>query len=109
MYSHCLLLQYIIHFSIPIVIFSPPHRKRLLYHFTIAYSFELINGRIRKILKVSLDKLCIKKGTEFEDLIDRIVIAPRSEQSPKELQEYFYFCGLNNLANKIIVSECPLR
>lgn len=83
-----------------------------LWNYTIdesTISFELINGRIRKILKVSLDKLCIKEDIDFEDLIDRIVIGPRSEQNPKELQEYLYNCGLNKLAKKISLSECPLR
>lgn len=72
-------------------------------------SFELINGRIRKILKISLNKLCNKEEFDFEDLIDRIVIAPRSEQTIEELQEYIYNNGMHKLAKKLSRSDCPLR
>lgn len=73
------------------------------------YSFEVINGKVKKVLKVSLDKLCEEEGIDFEDLIDGIVIAPRSEQNVLELKEYVESLGYQKLGCKVSVSQCPLR
>ncbi len=73
------------------------------------YDFEVINGKVKKVLKVSLEKLCAEENIDFEDLIDSIVIAPRSEQNELELKEYLVFLGYKKLANRIMKSQCPLR
>lgn len=81
--------------------------KHTMNHSSIEY--HMSNGRIKKILKVSLDKLCVDENIDFESLIDQIVIGPHSAQSVYELQEYVLSLGLTKLAEKISVSECPLR
>ena len=71
--------------------------------------FEVINGKVKKVLKVSLKELCNEENIDFENLIDKIVIAPRSEQNELELKEYLEFMGYRKLSNRIIKSRCPLR
>lgn len=73
------------------------------------FAFEMINGKLKKVLKVSLEKLCLAENIDFEDLIDGIVIGPRSEQNEQELKEYIEYLGYKKLSNKITKSQCPLR
>ena len=73
------------------------------------FSFEMVNGKLKKVLKVSLDKLCLEENIEFEELIEDIVIAPRSEQNESELKEYLESLGYKKISKKVIKSQCPLR
>lgn len=73
------------------------------------FSFEMINGRIKKILKISLEKLCNEESIDFEDLIDGIVVAPRSDQNELELMEYLDSLGYKKLSSRVSKSQCPLR
>ena len=73
------------------------------------FSFEMVNGKLKKVLKLSLQELCSEENVDFEDLIDSIVIAPRSEQNEQELKEYLENLGYKKLSNKITRSQCPLR
>ena len=73
------------------------------------FAFEMVNGKMKKVLKVSLKELCSDENIDFEDLIDAIVIAPRSEQNEQELKEYIEDLGYKKLSNKITRSQCPLR
>lgn len=73
------------------------------------FSFEMINGKLKKVLKLSLQELCAEENIDFEDLINGIIIAPRSEQNEQELREYVESLGYKNLCNKITRSQCPLR
>ena len=50
-----------------------------------------------------------KKGTNFEKLIDKVIIGPRSQQNIAILQEYICSKGFHTMANNVIQSECPLR
>lgn len=43
------------------------------------FSFKMINGKVKKVLKLSLQELCADENIGFEALIDGIVIAPRSQ------------------------------
>lgn len=45
----------------------------------------------------------------FEDLIDGIIIGPRSQQSVEELAMYLESLGFHKLSKKIRKSDCPLR
>lgn len=72
-------------------------------------TYENIKGNIRKILKVDINSLCEESSWSFEDLIDYIIIGPRSNQSAYELQEYLESIGLHKLSHKISSSNCPLR
>lgn len=73
------------------------------------FSFEMVNGKLKKVLKLSLQELCSEENVDFEELIDSIIIAPRSEQNEQELKEYLENLGYTKLSNKIIRSQCPLR
>lgn len=73
------------------------------------FSFKMVNGKLKKVLKVSLDKLCLEEKIEFEELIEGIIIAPRSEQNESELKEYLESLGYKKISKKVIKSQCPLR
>ena len=71
--------------------------------------FEKIKGTIRKISKVNVKELCEIEQVKFEDLFSEIIIGPKSEQNPLELQEYLRFIGFDEMAERVVKSECPLR
>lgn len=77
--------------------------------FSLEECFKNINGQIRMVLKINLKERCKEEGIDFESLIDRIVIAPRSKQSLYELKEFLRNLGYLKLVNKVIKSDCPLR
>jgi len=70
----------------------------------------LINGIVRRILKINMYDMCVEAGTNFEDLFEQIILGPRKEQSVFELQAFIRdLTDCRGLANKIIISKCPLR
>ena len=73
------------------------------------FAFEMVNGRLKKVLKLSLKELCLEENIDFEDLIEGIIIGPRSEQNERELKEYIEHLGYKKLSNKVFKSQCPLR
>ena len=73
------------------------------------FSFEMVNGKLKKVLKTSLDNLCQEENIDFEELIEGIVIGPRSEQNELELKEYLESLGYKKISKKIVKSLCPLR
>lgn len=73
------------------------------------FSFEMVNGRLKKVLKISLKDLCSYEDIDFESLIDGIVIAPRSEQDAQDLKEYLESLNYKELSKKVAKSQCPLR
>ncbi len=72
-------------------------------------SFELIDGQIKKVLKVNYEQLCQKEGLNVEALFESVTIAPKSRQNEKDLKEFCLKNGFEKLAGKISVSKCPLR
>lgn len=64
---------------------------------------------IKRVYVLDLEELCRKENMSVEDLIDYIVIAPKSQQNIEDLKYYCRNIGLNKLADKIIKSDCPLR
>ena len=72
------------------------------------FAFEMVNGKLKKILKISLDKLCLEEGIDIEELIEGIVIGPRSEQNESELSEYLETLGYKKISKNITRSQCPL-
>lgn len=64
------------------------------------FSFEMVNGRLEKVLKISLKDLCSYEDIDFEALIDGIVIAPRSEQDAQDLKEYLESLNYKELSKK---------
>lgn len=75
--------------------------------------FAVTPCRIRKILKMDLVGYCkgdaARCSAFLEELIERIVIGPHSEQSEHELKQYLTALGYRGLAQKIAFSACPLR
>lgn len=68
-----------------------------------------IAGIIKKVYVVDLQFLCKKEDVKFTDLIEAIVIGPKSQQSIADLQWYLEKIGLQELVDKVNKSECPLR
>lgn len=48
-------------------------------------------------------------GTSLEKIIDEVIVGPRSQQNINILRQYIYSNGLYDLADRITMSECPLR
>lgn len=67
------------------------------------------NGKLKKVLKVSLKDLCLQENIDFEEPIDDIVIRSRPEQNVQELKEEIEYLGYKKLSNKIARSQCLLR
>lgn len=58
---------------------------------------------------MDLGKLCKKEKISLEDLIDLIVLGPKSQQNIVDLRWYCKQIGLPKLADKISKSNCPLK
>ena len=53
--------------------------------------------------------MCRRAGIELEDLVTEIIIGPDSTQSVAIFQDYLRDHGLNRLAGRVSLSDCPLR
>lgn len=71
--------------------------------------YKYLNGRIKKIQKFNILELCKKAELNIGDVINKIIIGPKSTQSKDDLAEFLLANNCEQLVNKIIVSECPLR
>ncbi len=71
--------------------------------------FRLINGRIRKMLIIDIDKLLAESEIDTNVLINKIIVGPCSKQSVEELKSFVKDCGLIKLSQNIYKSSCPLR
>lgn len=71
--------------------------------------FHTIGGEIKEYLHVNLKELCSEEKIEYGSLFKKLIIGPRSNQSTYVLKDFVISCGLNDLANNIVMSECPLR
>lgn len=68
-----------------------------------------IMGIIKKVYIVDLESLCEKENIKFTDLIEAIVIGPRSQQNIADFQWYLKKIRLPELVEKVKQSDCPLR
>ena len=75
----------------------------------IEYALKEIGNVVKKVLILKIDSMCHSKNTSFAKLIDEIIIGPRSQQNIDILQQYICSYGLSDLAEKITMSDCPLR
>lgn len=73
------------------------------------YALKELGNVIKKVLILKPDIMGHKKSTNFEKLIDKVIIGPRSQQNISILQEYMCSKGFHAMANNVIQSECPLR
>ena len=53
--------------------------------------------------------MCQRVGIGLEDLITELIIGPDSTQSAAIFQDYLRDHGLNRLAGRVSLSDCPLR
>lgn len=71
--------------------------------------YHVSKERIKKYYPLDLREMCRKAGAELEDLITEIVIGPESTQSHAILQDYLRDQKLPALAERVTLSDCPLR
>ena len=64
---------------------------------------------IKEFYILDLQKVLETENMHREDIINSIIIGPRSSQNPKDLGNYCRHLGLHKLAQNIKVSDCPLR
>jgi hypothetical protein len=70
---------------------------------------ELVNDQIKEYMKMDMDSMCKKVNIKFEDLFSEILIGSRSKQQVKGLKVFLCEHGMNGLAQKVKMSDCPLR
>lgn len=71
--------------------------------------YKSVRDQIKKVLIVDLDMLSKEEEINLEDIFDGITIGPRSTQNAGILRDFCADYGFNSLAEKIYLSECPLR
>lgn len=95
--------------------FSSENEVRLVVYpyekdfFDVNPCYHVSKERIKKYYPLDLESMCWKIGIGLEDLIAEIIIGPESTQSAWILQDYLRDHGLNDLAEHVSLSNCPLR
>ena len=65
--------------------------------------------RIKKYYPLDLQVMCEEIGIGLEDLVTEIIIGPDSTQSMVSFHDYLQDNGLRGLAERVSLSDCPLR
>lgn len=78
-------------------------------YFDIRPCYHISRERIKKYYPLELDSMCRKIGIGWEELVPEIIIGPESTQSQPILQDYLRDNGLDGLAERVSMSNCPLR
>lgn len=73
------------------------------------YALKEIGNVVKKVYILKPDIMGNSKGTSLEKIIDEVIVGPRSQQNINILRQYIYSNGLYDLADRITMSECPLR
>ncbi len=95
--------------------FSSENEVRLVVYpyekdyFDVSPCYHVTKERIKKYYPLDLESMCWKIGIGLEDLIAEVIIGPESTQSAWILQDYLRDHGLNELAEHVSLSSCPLR
>ena len=71
--------------------------------------YHVSKERIKKYYPLDLNSKCEKAGIVLEDLVTELIIGPDSTQSAVIFQDYLRDHGLNRLAERVSLSDCPLR
>ena len=71
--------------------------------------YHVSKERIKKYYPLDLKAMCEEAGIGIEDLIREIIIGPDSAQSAAIFQDYLRDNGLRGLAERVSMSDCPLR
>ena len=78
-------------------------------YFDIRPCYHISRERIKKYYPLELDSMCRKIGIGWEELVPEIIIGPESTQSQPILQDYLRDNSLDGLAERVSMSNCPLR
>lgn len=71
--------------------------------------YHISRERIKKYYPLGLEAMCRSIGIGWEELVPEIIIGPESTQSQSILQDYLRDNGLEGLAERVSMSNCPLR
>ncbi len=71
--------------------------------------YHVSKERIKKYYPLDLKGMCERIGIDVEDLVTELIIGPDSTQSAAIFQDYLRDQGLNRLAQRVSLSDCPLR
>jgi len=71
--------------------------------------YHVSKERIKKYYPLDLRSMCETVGIGMEDLVTELIIGPDSTQSVAIFQDYLRDNGLNRLAERVSLSDCPLR
>lgn len=71
--------------------------------------YHITKERIKKYYPLDLASMCGRIGIGLEDLVTEVIIGPDSTQSAAMFQDYLRDHGLNRLAERVSLSDCPLR
>lgn len=77
--------------------------------FDVSPCYHIAVERIKKYYPLDLMDMCQKAGIGLEELVPEIIIGPESTQSRSILQDYLRDNGLKELAERVSLSQCPLR
>lgn len=78
-------------------------------YFDVSPCYHVTAERIKKYYPLDLTAMCRKVGIGLEELVPEIIIGPESTQSKSILQDYLRDKGLKELADRVSLSQCPLR
>ena len=87
------------------LVVSPFDREKL----DIQPCYHITKERIKKYYPLDLRAMCNEIGIGLEDLVAEIIIGPDSTQSVTIFQDYLRDNGLCALAERVSLSDCPLR
>ena len=77
--------------------------------FAIKPCYHVSKERVKKYYPLPLRDMCQRVGASLEDLVAEIIIGPESTQSPAILRDYLRDNALPSLAERVSLSDCPLR
>lgn len=71
--------------------------------------YKVFRDHIKKYYILRIKELCASKNIKYSDLVEKIIIGPKSKQNINVLSEYMSNIGLDELKDKIFLSQCPLQ
>ena len=77
--------------------------------FDVRPCYHVSKERIKKYYPLDLRAMCAEIGIGLDGLVEEIIIGPDSTQSVSILQDYLGDNGLEALAGRVSLSDCPLR
>lgn len=71
--------------------------------------FYVEETNIKKYYVLSLRNVCADLGIPFQDLFNEVCIGPQARVTREVLVDYFISLGMESLAKKVRISDCPLK